>query len=219
MISAGFLCMGIIAALAAAQDPINQHQYLTDRWLMKSSVLVPEDGAQISTLDYKPQGWFKTSVPTTVLNALVKNGVYPDPRIGLNSFRIPDASDEFNRDNDLARFSYLPDQRNPWRDPYWFRTEFTVPSKVPDQHLWLNFKGINYRAEVWLNGNRIASKDEMAGIYLRFRFDVTGQAREGKNVLAVKVFPVDHPGLPDTQLEPLGKNRNFQKDIQKDVTV
>ena len=158
-------------------------------------------------MGYKPQQWLKTSVPTTVLNALVKHGVYHDPRFGLNSFRIPDSSDEFNFKNNLAQFSYLPDKRNPWRDPYWYRTEFALPPVAPGRHLWLNFNCINYRADVWLNGVRIADKDTMAGMFQRFRFDITAHVRQGRNVLAVLIHPVDHPGVPDAQLEVFGPSR------------
>ena len=60
-------------------------------------------------------------MPTTVLNALVKENVYPDPRIGLNNYLIPDVSDEFNARMDLSKYNYLKSGRNPWQDPYWYR--------------------------------------------------------------------------------------------------
>ena len=195
-----------------------QRRTLAEGWQLKSSALVLEDGSRVSAVDYQPQEWLKISMPSTVLSALVKNGVYPDPRIGLNTFRIPDASDEFNRKHDLAKHSYLPDKRNPWKDPYWYRTEFRLPESAEGRHLGLNFKGINYRADVWLNGCKVADHKEMVGVYRRFRFDITEQARPGRNCLAVKVYPVDHPGEPDTQLKPLGPSRTyFKKEIQKDV--
>ena len=209
----------LLSNWATAVGAADQRQLLTDGWLLKSSVLVPEDGARISTMGYKPQRWFKTSVPNTVLSALVKNGVYPNPRFGLNAFRMPDSSDEFNRKNDLAKFSYLPDKRNPWRDPYWYRTEFTLPTVEPGRHLWLNFNCINYRADVWLNGVRIAERDAMAGMFQRFRFDITTHARPGRNALAVRIHPVDHPGEPDAQLDVFGKSRGEHKEIERDVTM
>jgi hypothetical protein len=86
------------------------------------------------------------------LNALVKDGVYPDPRIGLNNYKIPDVSDEFNLKYGLAKYSYLDGNANPWKDPYWFRKEFKLPDSYNGKKLWLNFDGINYRADVWLNG-------------------------------------------------------------------
>jgi beta-galactosidase/beta-glucuronidase len=55
-------------------------------------------------------------------------------------------------------------------------------------------------------------------MFQRFRFDITGHARNGLNTLAVLIYPVDHPGEPDTQLEVFGKPRGFHKEIMKDVT-
>lgn len=214
-----FALVCAVAALAAGKAQSGQKQLLTDGWQLKSSVLVPEDGASILMVGYKPQRWFKTSVPATVLSALVKNGIYPNPRLGLNAFQIPDSSDEFNHKQGLAKFSYLPDQRNPWRDPYWYRKEFTLPAVGPGRHLWLNFNCINYRADVWLNGVRIADKDAMAGMFQRFRFDITAHARTGRNALAVRIHPVDHPGEPDAQLEVFGKSRGEHKEIERDVTM
>jgi len=64
----------------------------------------------------------------------------------------------FNQGHDLARFSQLPDRRNPWRDPYWFRTGFHLPALPAGRRVWLHFDAINYRADVWLNGRQIGSQ-------------------------------------------------------------
>jgi hypothetical protein len=173
-------------AVASAERPADVK--LKEGWLLQSSTLVPEGGETVSRPGFQPAGWYKTQVPCTVLSALVKNGVYPDPRVGLNSYRIPDSSDEFNRKFDLAKFSHLPDKRNPWRDPYWYRTEFTVPASRRGQRIWLFFKGINYRADVWLNGRQLADSKTMVGMYQRFYLD-GGLAQPGSNCLAVKVYP------------------------------
>lgn len=210
---------GSVAGQAAKTVHPGQRLSLAEGWQLKSSMLVQEDGERISTGGYKPQEWLETAVPSTVLSALVKNGVYPDPRVALNAYQIPDSSDEFNQKHDLSRFSYLPDKRNPWRDPYWYRTEFKLPSLPPDKRVWLHFDAINYRAEVWVNGTQIADREKMAGMFQRFQFDITEHARVGVNMLAVKIYPVDHPGTPDTQLEVLGRDRGYVgKEIMRDVT-
>lgn len=219
VLSCLLMCAGTMAASSMEQAHSERRQTLTDDWLLQSSVLVKEDGRQVSSVAYRPQQWHKTVVPATVLSTLVKNGVYPDPRIGLNSFQIPDSSDEFNAEHDLAKFSHLPDQRNPWRDPYWYRTEFEIPESLEGKYLWLNFDGINYRADVWVNGSKVADGKQMVGIYRSFRFNVTQFITSGKNCLAVLVHPVDHPGKPDLQLTPFGSYRQHSgKEIQKDVT-
>ena len=191
---------------------------LSDDWRLRASCLVSEGGEVVSGPGFVPDGWHRTAVPSTVLRALMANGVYPDFRVGLNAFKIPDASDAFNEKHDLARYSHLPDKRNPWTTPYWFRTEFSLPARAPDGRLWLLFNCINYRADVWLNGKRVADRETMAGMFQRFRYDITAQALPGRNCLAVKIHPVDHPGVPDTQLEVFGRSRSYQKEIMKDVT-
>jgi exo-1,4-beta-D-glucosaminidase len=192
---------------------------LRQGWDMNSSAVAKEDAVAISNQSLKPQGWYSVSVPTTVLNALTKAGVYPDMRIGMNAYQIPDSSDEFNKQHDLARFSHLPDKRNPWRDPWWFRRSFILPALPADRRTWLHFDCINYRAEVWINGQRLADSKIMVGMFQRFDLDITATAKTGENALAVKIFPVDHPGVPEKQTEPLGKDRGYQKDIMKDVTM
>lgn len=191
---------------------------LADGWLMKSSAEVVQEGDVVSSEAFVPERWHPTSVPSTVLAALISNGVYPDVRIGLNSFRIPDASDEFNQQHDLAKFSHLADKRNPWKDPYWYRTAFTLPAAAQGRRVWLNFDGIHYRADVWLNGRRVADSRQVVGSFARYRFDVTDVVRfAGQNCLAVKVHQMDHPGTPETQLVPFGKDRKYQKEGMQDV--
>ena len=191
---------------------------LNNEWRLQSQVLVKGDGAALSRSGFDTDNWHRIRVPSTVLNGLVRNGVYPDPRCGLDWLRIPDSSDEFNEQHDLARFSHLPGQRNPWRDPWWYRTEFDLPAMAPGEHVWLTLNCLNYRADVWVNGSRVADREQLVAMFQRFRLDVTTHVMAGNNVLAVLVYPVDHPGVPDTQLEVFGKVRQFHKDICNDVT-
>ncbi len=96
---------------------------------LQSSALITASGEELSSPQYKSKVyWFPVKVPSTVLTGLVANGVYPDPYSGLNNMLIPDASDEFNKKYDLEKFSYLPNDPNPWKKPYWYRTTFKVPS-------------------------------------------------------------------------------------------
>lgn len=193
---------------------------LQKQWMIRSSALVDAPAEEVSRPGFQAEGWYPTSVPSTVLNALVKNGVYPDPRIGLNNFLIPDASDEFNAKHDLAKYSHLPGKRNPWAAPYWYRTEFPLPGASAGRRIWLDFDAINYRADIWLNGKPVADRRQVVGSFSRYRFDVTKQASPGRvNCLAVKVYPVDHPGVPDAQFDVFGKVRDFRKEIMKDVTL
>jgi hypothetical protein len=191
---------------------------LSGAWRMQSAALEQRAGAALSRAGCLTESWHEARVPTTVLSALIKAGVYPDLRLGLNAYRIPDSSEVFNAKYDLAKFSHLPDKRNPWRDPWWCRREFHLPRWPADRRVWLHFDAINYRADVWVNGHQIAERKEMAGMFQRFQFDITEQARAGVNALAVQIHPVDHPGLPQKQVEVLGPDRAYQSELMRDVT-
>lgn len=192
---------------------------------MQSSHVITETGEQLSDPLYKPPVWWlPVKVPTTVLSGLVANKVYPDPYLGLNNMLIPDASDEFNKRYNLEQYSHLPGLPNPWSKPWWFRTEFNVPAEERGRHFDLIFKGINYRAGVWLNGKQIADSTQMAGMFAEFRLNVSDYIIAGsKNALAVKIYPLDYPGLPDTeQLQAFGDfylNGGATGDIGKNVTM
>ncbi len=195
-----------------------QHLINSD-WNVISSALNKRSGADISSSPATGDGWLKVDIPCTALGALVRYGIYPDPRKGLNLFAIPDASISFNRQHGLRDRSYLPGGRPPWMDPYWFVNTFELAALEPDQRALLGFNCINYRAEVWLNGKQIAGPDTMCGMFQRFTFDVTHAVRRGENTLAVAVHCVDHPGLPNVTLEPFGEHRSFYwQDILNDVT-
>jgi exo-1,4-beta-D-glucosaminidase len=196
----------------------NKDVILTD-WQLKSSLTEKTTGEDISTGKFNKDKWYPVQVPTTVLRGLVKNGVYPDPHLDMNNYLIPDASDAFNKENNLGKFSYLPGKENPWKDPYWFRTEFKIPAEFKGKQAWLNFNGINYRAEVWLNGKMIADSAQMAGMFQRFKYNITSLVNEGTNYLAVKIFQVDHPGKPGTQFKIFGGSRGPAEDLFKDLTL
>ncbi|MCF6222514.1 MAG: beta galactosidase jelly roll domain-containing protein [Flavobacteriaceae bacterium] len=198
-----------------------EKQYLTD-WQIESSTQVSENDNLISTNTFNDQNWTDAQVPTTVLRALVKAGIYPDPHFDLNNFKIPDANDEMNKRFELEGFTHLKGISNPFKDPYWFRTEFTVDAENKGKKVWLNFDGINYRADIWVNGKKVADHKNVVGMFTRFKFDISDFAKIGeKNTLAVKIFQVDHTGnaIPGRQLDVFGHPRGQGKDIFKDATL
>jgi hypothetical protein len=209
---------------AHSQQGMVKQEKLT-RFELQSSVLISASGAEISSPGYKSRVyWFPVKVPSTVLTGLVANNVYPDPYSGLNNMLIPDASDEFNKKYNLEQFSHLPNNPNPWKKPYWYRTIFNVPANDQGRCFQLIFKGINYRAGVWLNGKQIADSTQMAGMFAEYSLDVSKQIRAGsENALAIKIYPLDYPGLPATeQLKAMGdffENGGPTGDIGKNVTM
>ncbi len=122
-----------------------------------------------------------TSVPKTVLAALVENKVYPDPYYGLNIKSTPGYQE--------GRWLFPP-EGSPFGVPWWYRTEFEVPKEFQGKQLTLHLDGINYEANVWLNGKTIATKSTVCGMFRRFEFPVTAQVRPGeKNALAIEIIP------------------------------
>jgi len=218
-ISISIVCI-VQSVLAQDNESLKERKIFLSKWEMISTILEKTSGEEISTGHYTTTAWYPVEVPTTVLNGLVKNGVYPDPRLDMNNYLIPDISDKFNTENDLAKYSYLPNHVNPWKDPYWFRTKFEIPEKDKGKQVWLNFDGINYRGEVWFNGKRIADSSKVVGMFRRFKYNVTSAINdEGTNYLAVKIYPVDHPGIPGTQMKVFGPNRGPAEDLFKDMTL
>ncbi|MDD4190579.1 MAG: glycoside hydrolase family 2 TIM barrel-domain containing protein [Mangrovibacterium sp.] len=207
-----------------AQDHLVRQKKLT-RFEMQYSGLINATGEVISSAGYRSNVyWFPVDVPSTVLTGLVANRVYPDPYTGMNNMLIPDASDRFNKEYKLEQYSHLPNVGNPWKKPYWYRTSFDVPAVDKGRHFQLIFKGINYRAAVWLNGSQIADSTRMAGMFAEYSFDVSDLVRAGeKNFLAVKIYPLDEPGYPDKeQLKAFGDfflNGGPTGDIGKNVTM
>jgi len=204
-------------------SPVKQIK-LTD-FELQSSFLIPSTGEEISTPGYISNVyWFPVTVPSTVLTGLVANNVYPDPYQGMNNMFIPDASDEFNKKYNLEQFSHIPNLPNPWSKPYWYRTVFTVPEADAGKHFQLIFKGINYRAAVWVNGKQLADSTQMSGMFAEYSLNASSLIIPGKeNSLAVKIYPLDYAGLPaEEQLTALGDfflNGGPTGDIGKNVTM
>lgn len=148
-------------------------------WKMKKAGEITVGAEIISQPGYTTNDWLPAIVPGTTLNSLVYNNVYPEPYYGMN--------------NKLTS-NIIPDLAVAGRDfyTYWFRTEFTVPANYKDKVVWLQLDGINYRAEVWVNGHLLSN---ISGMFIQDYIDITEFVHIGEsNALAVKVYPVDMPG-------------------------
>ncbi|HEV2419790.1 MAG TPA: glycosyl hydrolase family 2 [Terriglobia bacterium] len=158
---------------------------LRQGWQIQSSAKVGEDGSVISSAEYKPSGWYSTTMPTTVLAALVAANVYPDPDYGMNLRSIPGTS--YPIGGNFSQDAMPPD--SPFRVGWWYRTQFTIPAGAQGKQLWLRFNGINNSANIWLNGHQVADTHRVTGMYRTYEFNVTAEAAPGAvNTLAVEVF-------------------------------
>jgi exo-1,4-beta-D-glucosaminidase len=182
-----FLSLAILIGLvttgtAKAQNDQAPRQILKEGWNIQSSAAVSDNPKAISTPGFDTKGWHATSLPSTVLAALVSDKVYPDPYFGLNLKLIPGSLL-------VEDFVNLPmPSESPFRVPWWYRTEFQAPAG--GRQVWLHFDGINYRANIWLNGRQIADSQTVAGAFRVYEFNVTQNLNPGAtNALAVEVFP------------------------------
>jgi len=149
--------------------PFERTVTLGDLWYLQSSEKAKGTGELISSPGFKLESWYPALVPSTVLGTLVENNVYTDIFFGRNLEKVPTA---------------------PFEASWWYRKEFTVPVAAGLTRTWLEFDGINYRANIWLNGKRIGDASSVYGAYRRFSIDVTAEAKTSeKNVLAVEVIP------------------------------
>jgi exo-1,4-beta-D-glucosaminidase len=178
-------------AAAPADTQAGYRLPLKENWKIQPSTQVQGDGKAISTVGFRTENWYPATVPSTVIAALVEDQVFPDPYYGLNLRSLPGATNPIGSEDFMLR--PMPPE-SPFRSSWWYRTEFRIPPDFQDKILWLNFSGVNYRSNVWLNGRQIADAAEMAGTWRAFEFDVTGSVVLGVNCLAVEVFP---PGPDD----------------------
>jgi exo-1,4-beta-D-glucosaminidase len=209
----------IARAGAAAEPTASSAVTLGKGWAIQASSEVRETGDAISTPGFPSRDWYPASVPSTVLGALVQDRVYPDPYTGTNLRSIPGTS--YPVFTNFSEVMMPPD--SPFRGSWWYRTEFDVPAEYRGKTLWLGFDGVNYRANVWLNGRRVASADEVAGTWRLFSLDVTGAARAGeKNALAVEVFPPQPHDLAITLVDwapmPPDKEMGLWRDVRLTAT-
>lgn len=140
-------------------------------WRIQRDSQVQADGKALSSIGFDDKDWLPATVPGTVLSSYWDDGAIPDPNFSNNQLAISDS------------FFYAD---------FWYRNEFTAPVLAPGQHAWLNFNGVNWKAEVFVNGEAIGRID---GGFMRGRFDVTGKIKPGqKNALAVRIIKNATPG-------------------------
>jgi hypothetical protein len=168
---------GLVAKPKAGPVMADSRMYLTGgNWKIQRATEVPEKGESISRPGFETGKWVVATVPGTVLTSYWRAGALPDPNFGDNQLQISES------------FFY---------DDFWYRNEFEVPENFTGEHMFLNFDGINWKAEVFVNGTR-AGKIE--GAFIRGRFDVTDLIMPGRqNAVAVLIKKNDNIGLVKEQ--------------------
>jgi exo-1,4-beta-D-glucosaminidase len=184
----------VLAFVSCGSVPNPNTMVLQSSWQIQSQDKIAQTGEEISNSDYSTKEWIQTSVPNTVLAALVEAGVYTD----------------IYKDQNLEKI-----ETSQFAQAWWYRTQFNVESIQFHQ---LVFEGLNYRANIWLNGQLIADSSLIEGAFGIWQFDVTSQLKEGANVLAVQVFPPKFDdltiGFVDWNPAPPDKNMGLWRPVK-----
>src|SRR3989441_4301644 len=183
-------------------------------WQIQSSCEAKATGQQISTPGFEATGWHKTTVPNTVVGTLVDDKTYPAPMYGMNLKKLPGMN---YSDKSFFALQDMP-EGSPFRCSWWWRTEFAVKPPFSGEHFWLHFPGINYRANVWVNGKKIADAKDVAGTYRIFEFDVSFALKtDGQNAVALEIFAPEKNDLGITWVDwnptPADKDMGIWKEV------
>jgi exo-1,4-beta-D-glucosaminidase len=165
---------------AAAQD--FETQVLTD-FQLASAADQSAGGAEISQTQYGASHWQAIQVPNTVVGALVDANQFVDPYVDMKLRALPGMDYPVDQ-----QFDGPMPETSPYRHAFWYRRPFTLP-KRPGVAWYLQLDGVNYRANIWLNGSLVAGADQVVGAFRRHEIDLTRYlADDGRNVLAIEVF-------------------------------
>ena len=165
---------GELAPDGSAQS-VNHGQWSIDggKWTLQRASEVNANGEAIAQASFDDSAWIPATVPGTILSSYVNIGAVPDPNVADNQLQISE--------------SYF-------YSDFWYRHTFMVEQK--GERMFLNFDGINWKAEIFVNGKQIGNID---GAFIRGKFDVTDVVKQGENVLAVKIIKNAHPGIVKEQ--------------------
>ena len=174
-----------VKAPEAVLTPSGSSEFvLSGGWMLADNDCVLGARQSVFSHEYNLEGWYNATVPGTVLTTLVDMNVYPDPYFGLNNLAIPDTL---------------------CRKDWWYRLQFDAPDTSAGRQAWLILNGINYAADIWLNGTRVG---DIKGAFMRGQFNVTDILRKNDNVLAVHILPPPNPGIPHEQSPSAGNGMN-----------
>ncbi|MDA9555859.1 beta galactosidase jelly roll domain-containing protein, partial [Pelobium sp.] len=173
-------------AAVTVLKPLNKNEFeISGGWEMIQASEINGSGEYVSNPGLNTLKWYNATVPGTVLTTLVNQGVYPDPYFGLNNLAIPE---------DLSRQNW------------WYRTTFKTPDLSDKKNLLLVFNGINYQADIWLNGKLLG---KINGAFKKESYDITKYLNtKGENAIAVRIIPPQNPGIPHEESPSAGRGPN-----------
>jgi exo-1,4-beta-D-glucosaminidase len=208
-----FLSFAIAFAQPSSQPTAAVTLPLREGWVLQSSTKISGTGEDISGGAFKASDWMAADVPTTIVAAQIKSGLLPDPFYAMNLRQYPGLS--YPIGSNFSNIPMPPD--SPYAVSWWYRKEFALPNVFSGKTVWLNFRGINYRANIFLNGKRIADSNAVAGAWRTYEFNVTSAVKQGTNVLAVQVWAPSENSLAITFVDwnpaPPDKNMGLWREV------
>lgn len=187
-----FTSLAIGSQVLSAAPDIGEDIYITDQWTLERAPSVSATGESISTASFDDAEWIEATVPGTALTSYLNNDLIPDPNYADNQLKI---------DDDYYTVGY------------WYRNTFEVPESYADKKVWLNFDGINWRAEVFVNGQKVGNID---GAFTRGKFDITDIADiGGTNHMAI--FLRKHEHTKEATVQTLGDSGKNGGPMGKDT--
>jgi len=126
------------------------------------------------------------TVPATVLSSFVNAGALP----------------EMNHDDNLMLAS-----ESFFNGDFIYKRSFEMPQEMQGKRVFLNFDGINWKADVTLNGTNLG---RIEGAFKRGKFDITPFLKKFNNELEVLIIANANPGGVKVKTE---KNTDFNGGI------
>ena len=163
----------------APQDH-DQAGWQEGRWLLDGG----DWRLKLASHPYSPA--IPATVPATVLTSYVNAGALPD----------------MNHDDNLMMAS-----ESLFDGDFIYYRHFDLPDEMQGKRVFLNFDGINWKAEVWFNGSCMGN---IEGAFKRGKFDITPYLKKEKNYLKVIIRANANPGGVKVKTE---KNTDFNGGI------
>jgi exo-1,4-beta-D-glucosaminidase len=179
-----FAALAGLAGWGASTAAANVRTLGLSGWQVQSTARADESGSVVSRPSFPTTPWLHVhpddaGAVGTEVGALVQTGHCPNVFFSTNM---------------KTCFGYMstigPDTIPRFAVPWWFRTTFSSHLGRA-QHAELIINGVVGEADVWLNGELVATRSTVQGDYTRYTFDVTGLLRHGRNALALKLYPND----------------------------
>ncbi len=176
------IMMSIVFILVVSKQNVSGHTTVIQNWKIQSGSYVRQRGEIISRVNYIDTSWYSVKGASTVLAALVENGVYPDPYYGTNLARIPGyLAGNYRLDMPAS---------SPFNVHWWYRSEFNISAEQDRKNIYLLLHSINYKANVWINGKLVADSTEIEGAFRLFELDITDYLLPGNmNAIALEIVP------------------------------